>query len=158
MPATYENIATVTVGTATPDINFTSIPGTFTDLVLVFNGTGDGNSAVFLTFNGSTTNYSDTQLYGTGTAAGSQRRTGNSRIQDILIYTNRSTGIYHIFNYANTTTNKTVLARGGAAEVEVQAVVGLWANTAAITSIKLTAGTVNWASGTTATLYGIKAA
>jgi hypothetical protein len=63
-------------------------------------------------------------------------------------------------NYSNSTTNKTVLSRGGNAATWVTTNVGLWRNTAAITSIKVFAsdGTSNMNSGSTFSLYGILAA
>jgi hypothetical protein len=66
--------------------------------------------------------------------------------------------IVNFQNYANTTTNKTILTRGSVAAGQVTAAVSLWRSTAAITSIVLyTAGLANWASGSQFTLYGIKA-
>ena len=66
-----------------------------------------------------------------------------------------------IFSYAGST-NKTALAsfsndRNGAGGVAAN--VGLWRSTSAITTIKwYAANSENLAAGTTATLYGIKAA
>jgi hypothetical protein len=62
-------------------------------------------------------------------------------------------------NYANTTTYKTVLTRANAAASGVDASVGLWGSTAAITSITFDLPLVRTIStGSTFTLYGIKAA
>jgi len=63
-------------------------------------------------------------------------------------------------NYSNTTTYKTWLAReGNGTNGYVSALVGLWRNTNAITQIKvLNTGSGNFATGSTFTLYGIKAA
>jgi hypothetical protein len=67
--------------------------------------------------------------------------------------------ILHINNYSNSTTYKTVLARGNAATNLVEAFVGLWRNTNAITSISIICqNSKNFGSGSTFTLYGIKAA
>jgi hypothetical protein len=67
--------------------------------------------------------------------------------------------IVNFQNYSNSTTNKTVLARNSAPDDAVEALVGLWRNTAAITSIQFSnnAG-ANFATGSTFTLYGIAAA
>jgi hypothetical protein len=64
----------------------------------------------------------------------------------------------HFMNYSNTTTNKTVLGRSSAASGFVEAAVGLWRNTSAITSITATTGGQSYQTGSTFTLYGIKAA
>ncbi len=60
MPATYEPLATTTLGSAASSVTFSSISGSYTDLVVVFSGTaGGGNSNLILTFNSDTgSNYS----------------------------------------------------------------------------------------------------
>ena len=76
MTATYDPIATTTLGSAASTITFSSIPNTFTDLRLVLfgvtlNATGTYNQ---IRFNNDTgTNYSWTQLLGNGSAAQAQR-------------------------------------------------------------------------------------
>jgi hypothetical protein len=156
--STYTPIATATGTGSSGTITFSSISGSYTDLILIISGTASGNSDLRLTFNGATTGFSDTNLYGTGTTAGSQRRSNNSRIQDILFYTTESNAIIQIMNYANTTTYKTVLSRSNVASADVSATVGLWQSTSAITSLTLVAGTSNFNTGSTFTLYGIAAA
>ena len=61
-------------------------------------------------------------------------------------------------NYANTTTYKTNISRSNNASTGVDAIATLWRNTAAITSVKVYPASGNMATGTIATLYGIKAA
>jgi hypothetical protein len=159
--ATYEPIATNTLGTAASSVTFSSFAG-YTDLVLVTAGTGTTNGAGWLTFNGdsptSGTSYSNTSLYGDGSTAGSYRRTSQARINDSLFYTTQCNNIFHIMNYANTTTNKTVLLRGNYPGGELNATVGLWRSTSAITSLTLTHSGTTFAAGATFTLYGIAAA
>ena len=60
----------------------------------------------------------------------------------------------HIMNYSNTTTYKTMIARGGGNRY-VDFVGNLWRSTAAITSITIGP---SWSNGCVITLYGIKAA
>lgn len=158
MPATYEPIATTTLGSSATSFTFSTIPGTYTDLVLVCNSlyvTGTGNASI--QFNGDTgTNYSRTTLIGNGTTASSGRSTSSSLIVGWHMAASQPTlGIVHIFNYAGST-NKSVLIDGSSdtnGSGEVRRIVGLWRNTAAITSITVSASTFN--TGTTATLYGI---
>ena len=79
--ATYEPIATTTLGSATNSVNFTSIPSTYTDLLLIgdFTCSANGtNAGVY--FNSSTGSVSQTSLYGSSTTAGSYRITGASNI------------------------------------------------------------------------------
>lgn len=163
MPATYEPIATTTLTSAQANVTFSSIVGTYTDLVLIVSGTVATLSQISLQFNADTaSNYSVTSLYGSGSAAGSARNSnqvemvGGFGFFDTTVI---STSIIQIMNYANTTTNKTLIGRGNSSNNYVHAGVGLWRQTSAITSIKVfvNAG-YNWSSGTTFTLYGIKAA
>ena len=61
----------------------------------------------------------------------------------------------NIMNYANTTTNKTVLTRYSDAANNIEANAGLWRSTAAINSIALAMSSGNLIPGSTFTLYGI---
>jgi hypothetical protein len=172
--ATYSLIASNTLGSATATVTFSSIPGTFTDLVLVVTAATTHTLSTFpyVQFNGDTaTNYSVTELYGTGSAAGSARDTSTSAGWigfDISI--SNTVGdhitISNIMDYSNSTTYKTWLSRANRASSALDyqgtdAVVGLWRSTAAITSItvKNRRGGVdyNFASGSNFKLYGIQA-
>ena len=162
MPATYEPIATTTLSSAAASITFSSIPGTYTDLVISTTILDNASSDdFFLRLNSDTaSNYSLTRLYGDGTSATSGRSTSQTSI--IVNATGTSTTIPHfylinIFSYAGTT-NKTVLIDGIEDENGIGYVlrkVGLYRNTAAITSASLTMVSGNFKTGTTATLYGI---
>jgi len=162
MPAgnTYESIATQTLGSTTASVTFSSIPGTYTDLVIVCGSlkyvTGDDDA--FVRFNSDTgTNYSWTQLNGNGSAASSNRGTSTSGIRSIngMSTTDVGTTIINVQNYSNTTTNKTTLSRHSTGFAG--AFVGLWRNTAAITSVTIiNLGAGGFASGSTFSLYGVK--
>ena len=158
MPATYEPIATTTLGSTTTSVTFSSISGTYTDLILVFAGTVgvlDNNN---ITFNGDTgSNYSVTRLIANGSAASSSRGSNLSAIQCGEIATSQSNDIIQIQNYSNSTTYKTLIHRSNNTSQFLKASVGLWRNTAAITSITITNGGT-YQIGSTFSLYGIKAA
>ena len=164
MPVTYQPISTQTLGSAVASVTFSSIPSTYTDLVLVANATAAslGADSIDIQFNSDTANnYSTTQMTSTGSAASSTRGTSEPRIYGALISSSEiSISIWHINNYANTTTYKTVLARGNLGSTYgVRQSAGLWRSTAAINAIKLYNDTAqNFAIGSTFTLYGIKAA
>jgi hypothetical protein len=157
MAITYEPIATTTLSTATASVTFSSISGTYTDLVVVINGLYSGTTYGKFTFNSDTTasNYSYTRMLGYSGGVLSDRSGGTDGIS---LGSTRGTWIAHIQNYANSTTYKTVLARENAAGTGVGAYVYLWRNTAAITSVTFTGVSGNFDSTTTFTLYGIKAA
>lgn len=161
MPQTYTPIASTTLTATTTNVNFSSISGFYTDLVLIVSGTCSAGSYLTLRFNSDTsTNYSTTELYGDGTTAGSVRNSSNNYMYIGAIRTTQSNILTSIQNYSNTTTYKTVLSRTNNAATETKAVVGLWrATPAAITTIDVGTGGANTLQvGTVLTLYGIKAA
>lgn len=164
MPSTYDKIATYTLPSAASSYTFTSISGTYTDLVLIVSA-GASSSGQGLTYqlNSDTgSNYSVTALRGNGSAASSFRQSNTDRV----VMSNFSepptsgvgTYIVNFMNYSNTTTYKTSVSRGNSAGFGVDTFVGLWRSTAAITSIKIDISGGNITTGSTFTLYGIKAA
>lgn len=165
MASTYEPIATTTLSSNSASISLSSISGIYTDLRLIFIGGVVTSGDVYkMTVNSDTgTNYSATELWGDGTSASSGRRTsiayfvcGGSRIGANGTLTDMFN--LDLMNYSNATTYKTVLMRQGQASVGTVASVGLWRSTSAISSIQLSYANGNLLSGSTATLYGIKAA
>jgi len=167
MATTYEPIATTTLSSNQTSVTISSIPATYTDLVLIINAKNDTLTNTEIRFNGDTaTNYSNTMLSGNGTSATSARESNNTSISiDNVAYMTTGdfaySNIIQIFNYANTTTFKTLLARANSAANGVDAIVGLWRKTPeAITSLTIltTTGTRNFITGSTFTLYGIKSA
>lgn len=161
--ATYEPIANNTLGSAVSTVTFSSISGSYTDLIIIANIKSSVNSNIFMQFNSDTaTNYSRTILSGTGSSVTSAR---NSNIAKIYLDYNAfattnfdNTKIIQIMNYSKTTTNKTCLVRSGTSTNGIDAIVGMWRNTAAITSILLTNESGNFSIGSSFTLYGIVAA
>ena len=162
MPATYEKIEAKTLASATSSVSFTTIPATYTDLVLVvdYDSSSTIIANIYLRFNGDTgSNYSFTYLQGTGSAAQSGRSSNTTAIEaGYQAATGRSNILVQVQNYSNSTTNKTALSRHNNPASVVQAYVGLWRNTAAITSLSLTCSNQSFTTGSTFTLYGIKAA
>jgi len=161
--STYTPIATSTLGSAAASYTFSSISGSYTDLVLVatISNTAGSYYQTQITVNGDTgNNYSNTDLYGTGSAAASGRRSNWPRIE--MGWTTSSSyvpTIVNFQNYSNTTTYKTVVGRSSDPSNRVTAAVGLWRNTAAITSITIACESgANFTAGSTFTLYGIASA
>jgi hypothetical protein len=163
MPSTYEPIATNTLGSAAAQITFSSIPATYTDLVVVVNASlTTGSANMNLNFNNDTSAlYSATWVGGNGTSALSSRNTGNNLMVTTYygtLQTTIGTFILNVMNYANTTTNKTLLARMNNTVDGTSATVGLYRSTSAINRIDLITGSSTFTAGSTFTLYGIKAA
>jgi hypothetical protein len=165
MPATYDKIATTNGTGSSSSITISSIPATYTDLILIVNAaTTSSTGNPCLRFNGDTgNNYSRTNMGGQGSSTYSDRETSANRILLIGgVYLNSTLNtnlIVQIQNYSNTTTFKSTFARANKASDAVDANVGLWRNTAAINSLTFfTASGFNISTDSTFTLYGIKAA
>lgn len=167
MPATYEPIATTTLGTAATSITFSSISSAYTDLKLIINwqSTSTAETNLFMTFNSDTgANYSHTRLVGSGESATSGRSSSQTSL--FIGKQNASTtSVFRmneidIFSYAGST-NKTFLNAHATDNNDggfVYRFVNLWRNTAAINNISIFQSGSNLNVGTTVTLYGIKAA
>jgi hypothetical protein len=167
---TYTKIGSQTLGSAAASVTFSSIPQGYTDLIIVVgSATFSANSSFYMQYNSDTgTNYSSTRLTGSGSAASSSRTTSANGAQigaaDGQSSSVMQTCIVQLQNYSNTTTYKTALARWNRSDAEVAATVSLWRNANAITSIQLYGGFANGTknsnmqTGTTVTLYGVKAA
>ena len=161
MAKTYEPIQTYTLGSAQSSVTFSAISGSFTDLVLIVNGGVDAGAVECnLRFNSDTgSNYSYTELEAGGSGAASYRASNQTKLWFTSYYsTSRSMSIINIQNYSNSTTYKTAIIRHNNVSIYTAASVGLWRSTSAITAIELYPTSNNWATGTTFTLYGIKAA
>jgi hypothetical protein len=160
---TYTLIASSTLSSTSATVTFSSIPGTYTDLLLVASAKGTGTGDIALRFNDdSATNYSATHLYGTGSAAGSIRYSGDTfaRIDyyGYLETTDFTVNLANIMDYANTTTYKTVLSRASHAANGTNAGVSLWRSTSAITKVVvMITNSSQFVSGSTFKLYGIEA-
>jgi len=149
MPATYDCIATTTLTSTASSVVFSSIPQTYTDLVVVFVGKNTtANVAMTGEFDLNSdggNNYSATHLNLDNTSSRGSNNNGG---------------------YYNTTNNKTWLSRwatmaGSDGSNQGGAIVGLWRNTNAITQIDFNRPAGESGSfdvGCTWTLYGIKAA
>ena len=167
--STYTPIASQTLGSDTATVTFSSIPSTYTDLRIVVSSrcTGAQNSSgmdALAYYNSDQgTNYSQTQMYGNGSTATSNRST-NITYSYVGITSNASANdwpmfTFDIMNYANTTTYKTTLARVNSASASTSARVTLWRSTAAISSITLYPElSLSFKTGSQFTLYGITAA
>jgi hypothetical protein len=163
MPATYEPIATTTLGTAASTITFSSIGSGYTDLRISFLIIGGAGTAgqFDITYNNDTSSlYSITRLYGDGSSAGSSRYSGTALYpcQYSLSSTPPVFATIDIFSYAGSTFKTALISsatdRNGAGYINAN--IGLWRSTSAITSVQLSLGSPGaFKIGTTATLYGI---
>lgn len=169
MAITYEAIATVTVGSGgAASIDFTSIPSTYTDLVVLISGRSFRNDSpqdvISIGINGSYTNMSGIRLGSSGStvfAGGGAIDYFSVAVGDTATANTFGNSYIYFPNYANTSYNKSISADGvsenNATEVTLQLASGLWSSTSAITQINLKPQSGNnWKQHSTATLYGIK--
>lgn len=169
MPNTYTLIASNTVGSGgSASVTFSSIPSTYTDLLVKMSGRGSGTNSneIRLTFNSTTSGYSNKTLYGSGSTAGSfstgtaYAYCGEIAGASVTASTFSNTEIY-IPNYASANYKSlsvdSVSENNSATNNQLHLVADLWSNTAAITSITLGMdGAFVYSQYSTFYLYGIK--
>lgn len=166
MPAapTYESIATTTLSSNTATVTFNNITQAYTDLVLITNAGNNSGSErdMLITINSDTgANYSNVYFYGTGSSylSGINANQNISSAGYPLRPTLISQFITQFQNYSNTTTHKIWHHYGAGADSLVHLNIASWRSTAAITRMDLSpSGSAAFLSGSTFSLYGIKAA
>lgn len=161
---TQIGIAQVAGSGGATSLDFTSIPATYTDLVLKVSARSTTTSDwVTLKFNGSTSGYSNRHLQGAGSgtpASFTQTTYEYAMINNQSASTSNtfSSSEVYIPNYAGSNNKSYSIdtageANGTAAFMELNA--QIWSNTAAITSISITSLAGNLAQYSTAYLYGV---
>jgi hypothetical protein len=165
MANTYALIASYSATGSVADITFTSIPATYTDLLVHLSARTNAVGAmdnIKLDFNGTSSNRSFRGVYGTGSAAGSETDTtimaGYVSGDGATASTFGSTFIYipnyTSSNYKSVSTDS--VGENNATYALANLNAALWSDTAAITSIKLYPNASgNFKQYSTAYLYGI---
>ena len=164
MATTYTLIDSEVLSSSAASVTFSSIPATYTDLVVRLSARDDNsdyNWEALLSFNSQTTNFSSTFVQGSGSSTNSgsmARYYGRSDSANATANT-FSNGEIYIPNYAGTTNKPyssfNVSEINSATGNMVEAVAGLRSNTAAITSLTLSPYSGNFVSGSSFYLYGI---
>lgn len=166
MALTYKLIASTTVGAGgASSIDFSSIPSTYTDLVLHLSlrtNRAAVDDYLVLAINGSTSTFTYRAIEGSGAAASSYSGTngrsgatdGNSSTASTF-----SSSQFYFPNYAGST-NKSYSIESAAETNGTTAymtmLAGLWSTTSAITSLSITGGlSSGFVQYSTASLYGI---
>lgn len=157
-------VSTVTVGAGgAASIDFTSIPQTGTDLIIMLSSRNSSGSTSIIQFNSDSTdtNYTFRRLRGSGSAVLSE--TANERL---YLENNKSTDTastfgtftYYIPNYGGSTAKSfsaDAVSENNATAAFQNIAAGRWTGTSAITSIKLLPNTGNYDQYSTASLYTI---
>ncbi len=171
MATTCKLISKQILSSTAASVTFSSIPQTYTDLLLVTSLATSRLGLVYndvrIRFNGATsdTNHSSRYLFGNGStvASGSEplARGPYATGANATANTFASSELY-IPNYASTTTNKSssifTAVETNASSAPMLVAANLWASTSAITSFEIIPDFVSFLSGSSFFLYGISKA
>ena len=168
MATTYTLISS-SFPTSGNSVTFSSIPQTYTDLVILVSARATNASVISnfqVGFNGVTTaTYSSTWLQGSGSAASSSRNQSNEIYSGFIngggsTASSFASSEIYIPNYTNSTNNKQIsnftTSEDNSATAYITGSAGLSRNTAAISSVTIYFGGNTIASGSSLYLYGIK--
>jgi hypothetical protein len=169
MPSTYTLISSNVLGTTAASVTLSSIPSTFTDLVLRISARGNVASSIVqlnLTINGQTgTPYSYSYMLGNGGSPSASAGTNQPFV--FSGFGNGSTGTANYFGSAEiyipsytASRNKPMsyftIQENNTTTARIIAGAGYWRNTSAITSLTITPDSDSWIAGSSFYLYGIK--
>jgi hypothetical protein len=155
-------VSTVNVGSGgAASIDFTSIPQTGTDLLILYSIRASNPTVditLQMTFNSSTTGFTNREMFGTGSSVSTQTGTRYVVAVDGSGATSNTFGNGQVYipNYAGST-NKSFsidsVVENNATAGRQNLFAGLWSNTAAITAVTFTGDT--FLQHSTASLYTI---
>ncbi len=154
-------LANVTLGSSAAAVTFSSISGSYRDLIIVCSPlAASPPDELAMQFNTDTgNNYNAVYMHGDGATkySGNYSNTGYLTFHpNAYVYGVRSLqNTAQIMDYSATDKHKSVLVRSDTADNATAAVAGRWASTAAITSIKIYCRFGNLAAGSTFALYGV---
>lgn len=163
MPSTYAPIQTQTLGSNQSTITLSSIPSTYTDLILVVNAKWSStNGNCFVRFNGdSSSNYNWIRLSSNGSATASANASNATSLVNLFDMENPTTTLgffmFYIKDYASTNYKVTYYSHNTTTDY-LKRYISQWRSTSAINSISFTNDSASCVTGSTFTLYGIKAA
>jgi hypothetical protein len=169
MANTYTLISSNVLTSSAASVTFSSIPGTYTDLVLRISARTDVANPfdqLYLKFNSSSTGYSYTALRAIPTSVSSFRGTSQTQVRagyiDGALATSNTFGSVEIYIPSYTVSQNKPISVAGFQEDNVtdnyfEVNANLWSDTAAISSAVITSqNAANFVSGSSFYLYGIK--
>jgi hypothetical protein len=163
VPDTFIKIASVTVGSGgASSIDFTSIPSTYTDLVVKISGrssySGAGNPSLYIKPNGSAGS-AERRVFGNGSTAASNTNLGGDYVTSSAMTANTFGNAEIYFpNYAGSTYKSysvDAVMENNATQSQASLAAGIVNASTAISSLSF-ATDGNFTQYSTATLYGIK--
>jgi hypothetical protein len=161
MANTFEIIDKVTVGSGgAASITFSSIPSTYTDLLLMISARAT-NTSMLITLNSSGTGFTVKAIEGDGASAYSFNQTrfsGNTSPSGSTANTFNNVQMYFpnytSSNYKSYSIDSVSENNGTTAYTDL--IAGLWSDTSAITSLTLSAQSGTFSEYSSFYLYGIK--
>jgi hypothetical protein len=173
MPTTYQLISSTTLSTSSASVSLSSIPSTYTDLVVRITGrssnSGSINNNINMTYNSSSGSYSVTTLVGEVAGFPSSGRSSNASANFFAGNVSGSTatantfGSTEIYIPSYTVSQNRPSSHSSVSESNdvngptIFANAGLRSNTTAVSSIEFTlSGGNSYAAGSSFDLYGIK--
>ena len=155
---TWTPLATVTLGSAASSVTFSSIPATYRDLVLVFEGPVNGGGPA-LQVNGQTTNYSSVWAGANDAGSVTSGTTSGTTMLGAVAGSDsgkRTVQIWQLMDYSATDKHKSILGRNNGNDgTQVYMTASRWASTSAITSVTASIGANTFNTGSTFSLYGV---
>lgn len=161
MPTTtYTPIASQTLNTATSTVTFSSIVGTYRDLIIIVDAGCTAIAELNCVVN---SDFSSNYFWVSAGASNIIISQSSSGATSAMRFTERgsySSGqqvqhIIHFLDYSQTDKHKTVLARNNGSATGVGMLANRWASTSAITTIQLYPNSGSFTAGSTFALYGI---
>jgi hypothetical protein len=170
MPANYVLLQRIELNASAASVTFSNIPQSgYTDLKVVgsIRNTLNPNDNIYISFNSDTTgsNYSSRQIYGTGSAVGSEVNTSTQRRAGITDGSGRTANTFsnteiYIPNYLGSSYksySSDSVEENNATAAVMTMVAGVWNSTAAINSIAFTTENAGYSfvQYSTFSLYGL---
>jgi hypothetical protein len=154
---TYVPMATITLGSSASSISFSSIPATYRDVIVVFNGITSATSTDILWRVNDDTGSNYSRVQAVGVSSGPISNAQSSATSGFVggTFLERTVAITQFMDYSATDKHKTSLSRCDSPTTQVHMSASRWANTAAITKITFILSGGNFATGSTFALYGI---
>jgi hypothetical protein len=165
MPAgvtAYTALANVTLGSSASTVTFSSISGSYRDLVLVMQATTTGTAFSRIRFNNdSGGNYSWVTMEGNGSSAQSNQGNGGNNLPlptgSSMDSSSNWMNIIHVFDYTQTNKGISGLMRSNNPSDRTAAVAFRWGVTAVINQVQFIGNNQPFAAGSTFALYGVSA-
>jgi len=160
MKPAWVPLAEITLTSTDSEITFGSIPNTYRDLIVVFNGKISGDFDTPTNFNSdSSASYYMVNMRGDGSSTASSANTASTLfslgLRNVIISSSDEiVSVIQIMDYSATDKHKTALKRVNSASKQTYAEAVRWANTSAITSIRFQVSGGTFSIGSTFALYG----